>query len=109
MQSYRQFYVHPYDFSLRLVFTRIIFYCFDVVLPIGLRSSVMACQRITNGILYICSQHGFDVLIYLDNFQGIEMLDKATIALDFLQSLLVELGVKESQSKACPWLLTQFF
>lgn len=41
------------------------------------------------------------MLNYLDDFQGVELLDTATTAFNFLQSLLVELGVEESKSKAC--------
>ena len=68
----------------------------------GLRSAAMACQRITSGISYVCSQQGFDVLNYLDDFQGVEVPDNAATAFCFLQSLLIELGVEESKSKACP-------
>ena len=100
-KAYRQLYVDPYDFPL-LGFHWNGCYYFDVVLPMGLRSASMACQRITSGISYICSQHGFDVLNYLDDFQGVEVSDKAATAFSFLQLLLVELGVEESKSKACP-------
>ena len=62
----------------------------------------MARQRITSAISYICSRRGFDVLNYLDDFQGVEVPDTATAAFRFLQSLLVDLGVDESRSKACP-------
>ena len=68
----------------------------------GLRSAAMACQRITSGISYICSQQGFDVLNYLDDFQGVDVPEKAATAFCFLQSLLVKLGVEESKSKALP-------
>ena len=63
-KAYRQFYVDPYDFPL-LGFHWNDCYYFDVVLPMGLRSAAMACQRITSDISYICSQQGFDVLNYL--------------------------------------------
>ena len=100
-KAYRQFYVDPYDFPL-LGFHWNDCYYFDVVLPMGLRSAAMACQRITSGISYVCSQQGFDVLNYLDDFQGVEVPDNAATAFCFLQSLLIELGVEESKSKACP-------
>ena len=60
-KAYRQFYIDPYDFPL-LGFHWNGCYYFDVVLPMGLRSASMACQRITSGISYICSWQGFDVL-----------------------------------------------
>lgn len=100
-KAYRQFYIDPYDFPL-LGFHWNDCYYFDVVLPMGLRSAALACQRITSGISYICSRRGFDVLNYLDDFQGVELPDKAATAFGSLQSLLVELGVEESKSKACP-------
>ena len=62
----------------------------------------MACQCITSAISYICSRRGFDVLNYLDDFQGVEVPNTATAAFRFLQSLLVDLGIDESKSKACP-------
>ena len=93
--------VDPYDFPL-LGFHWNDSYYFDVVVPMGLRSAAMACQRITSGISYICSRRGFDVLNYLDDFQGVELPYKAATAFCSLQSLLVELGVEESKSKACP-------
>ena len=100
-KAYRQFYIDPYDFPL-LGFHWNDGYYFDVVLPMGLGSAAMACQRITSGISYICSRQGFDVLNYLDDFQGVDVPDRAATAFCFLQSLLVELGVEESKSKACP-------
>ena len=42
------------------------------------------------------------MLNYLDDFQGVEVPDNAATAFCFLQSLLIELGVEESKSKACP-------
>ena len=68
----------------------------------GLQSAAMACQRITSAILYTCSRWGFGVLNYSDDFQGVEVPDTATAAFHFLQSLLVDLGVDASKSKACP-------
>ena len=62
----------------------------------------MACQRITNAVSYICEQHGFDVLNYLDDFQGVETPDNADRAFCFTQSLLLDLGLVKLQEKACP-------
>ena len=63
-KAYRQFYVDPFDFPL-MGFQWNNCYYFDVVLPMGLRSAAMACQRITSAISYICSRRGFDVVNYL--------------------------------------------
>lgn len=100
-KAYRQFYVDPFDFPLTGFHWNNCYY-FDAVLPMGLRLVAMACQRITSAISYICLQRGFDVLNYLDDFQGAEVPAQATAAFRFLQSLLVDLGVDESKNKACP-------
>ena len=100
-KAYRQFYADPIDFPLMGLHWNNCYY-FDVVLPIGLRSAAMACQCITSAISYICSRLGFDVLNYLDDFQGVEVRDTAAAAFRFLQSLLVDFGVDKSKSKACP-------
>ena len=68
----------------------------------GLQSVVMAFQHITSAISYPCSRRGFDVLNYLDDFQGVEVPERATTAFHFLQSLQVDLDVDKSKSKACP-------
>jgi len=88
-KAYRQFYIDSYDFPL-LDFHWNDGYYFDVVLPMGLWLAAMACQCITSGISYICSWRGFDVLNYLDDFQGVDVPDRAATAFCFLQSLLVE-------------------
>ena len=100
-KAYRQFYVDPFNFPLMGFHWNNCYY-FDVVLPMGLRLVAMACQRITSAISYICLQRGFEVLNYLGDFQDVEVPDAAAAAFCFLQSLLVDLGVDESKSKACP-------
>ena len=40
---------------------------FDRTLPMGLRSSAMCCQRITNAVKYIFEQLGYKVVPYLDD------------------------------------------
>lgn len=75
-RAYWQFREDPYDFP-SLGFKWDDLYFFDIALPMGLRSAAMACQRITNAVSYICEQHGFDVLNYLDDFQGVETPDNA--------------------------------
>ncbi|KXJ18189.1 Alpha-1,6-mannosylglycoprotein 6-beta-N-acetylglucosaminyltransferase A [Exaiptasia diaphana] len=74
--AYRQFPVDPYDYPLLGSYWKNYYY-FDVVLPMGLRSAAMACQRITNAITHICAEHGYNVVNYLDDFQGVEQEEKA--------------------------------
>lgn len=74
--AYRQFPVYPLDYPL-------LGYCwkhslyFDLVLPMGLRSAAMACQRITNAVCYICEMEGHHTLSYLDDFIGVATPDIA--------------------------------
>lgn len=75
-KAYRQFPIDPFDYPL-MGFKWKNEYCFDIVLPMGLRSAAMACQRITDAVSFICKQHGFDVLNYLDDFQGVELCETA--------------------------------
>ena len=51
---------------------------------------------------FICKQHGFELLNYLDDFQGVESVGDAHEAFHFLQLCLSQLGLEESKSKACP-------
>ena len=75
---------------------------FDTVLPMGLRSAAMACQRVTNAIRYMCSSQGYNILNYLDNFTGVSHPDIALAADNFLGDLLRELHLEESVQKAEP-------
>ena len=50
---------------------------FDVMLPMGLRSAALCCQRTTNVLTYIARNHGTAVENYLDDFMGAEVLEKA--------------------------------
>ena len=51
--GYRQFPVDPYDYPVLGSYWKNYYYL-DVVLPMGLHSAAMACQRITNAITHIC-------------------------------------------------------
>ena len=97
--AYRQFQVDPYNFP-SLGFKWNCQYFFDIVLPIGLRSAAMACQRITNAVSYICSLHGFDVLNYLDDFTRGGDADHTDHVFHFTLTLLSDLGLVESTGKS---------
>ena len=100
-RAYRQFPVDPRDYPL-------LGYCwnhslyFDVVLPMGLRSAAMACQRITSAVCFICEAEGHHTLSYLDDFIGVAPPDTAWQAYEHCGHLLEELGLEESPTKACP-------
>jgi len=99
--AYRQFPIDPFDYPLLCYQWRQQLY-FDVMLPMGLRTAAMACQRITNAVSYICSLHGYRWINYLDDFIGVSPPDVAFEAFQFCGDLLIELGLVESQIKACP-------
>ena len=100
-RAYRQFPVDPYDYPL-LGYSWNDLYFFDVVLPMGLRSAAMACQHSTNAVSYILSCAGCQVANYLDDFIGVASIARASQRYEYCGSLLQELGLQESLSKACP-------
>ena len=100
-KAYRQFSVDPFDYPLLGFQWEDNFY-FDTVLPMELRSAAMPCQRITSAVAFVCRGDGFDVVNYLDDFQGVETPEKATQGYNFLAALLTKLGLQESFAKACP-------
>ena len=74
---------------------------FDKVLSMGLRSSAYICQRVTSAVSYMCTQMGYDVLNYIDDFAGAEKEDQAWTAYEALGRLLQACGLQESSEKAC--------
>ena len=68
----------------------------------GLRSSALMCQRLTDAIRLIFASDGFNVVNYLDDFGGCDTLDKAWLAYEKLKELLGDCGIEESVEKACP-------
>lgn len=67
----------------------------------GLHSSAMvACQRITSAMCYICKKSGYHVLNHLDDFVGVAPQAQAWRAYHFLGGLLFQLGLRELTTKA---------
>ena len=62
----------------------------------------MACQRSTSAVCYILSRAGCQVCSYLDDFIGVAPAARASRDYYHCGSLLTELGLQESPSKACP-------
>lgn len=98
-RAYRQIPVCPGDCRY-LGFEWQGFTYIDRVLPFGLRSAAMICQRVTSAISHIVSCQGFTVINYLDDFGGAERPERAHSAFDCLGHVLGELGVVESLDKA---------
>ena len=67
----------------------------------GCRSSCYITQKITNAFKFILQKRDVDCENYLDDLGGAEVPDLAAEAFEKMGSLLEELRVEESISKAC--------
>ena len=88
-RAYRQIPVDPKDYKF-LGYKWRGSYCFDLVLPFGLRSATLACQRTTTAIAYMFkSEFNFACINYVSDFRGVEK-DLTTASIppyDFAQML----------------------
>ena len=98
-RAYRQLPVDPGDIHLLgYKWDRKIF--FDNVLPMGLRSSALCCQRATNLITHICRQHDVCLTNYLDDFIGVEVWSRAHASFAVMGRIIKDSGLEESLPKA---------
>ena len=98
-RGYRQLRVDPGDWPL-LGFTHEGKYYFDLCPPFGLRTSALCMQRTSEAISWIHGQRGYLSRPYLDDFGGAERsLLRAERALEELQGIMRDLGVKEAKHK----------
>ena len=95
---FRQLPLDPGDYSL-MCFTWQNSIYFDVVSPQGLQSAPYFAQHTSNAIKYIHNQANYFLFNYIDNFIGIETVDKIQSSCNSFVRLLTNLGVKESESK----------
>ena len=79
----------------------------DTVLVMGQRNAAYACQRTTNGVMFIQESKGFRGKSYLDDLIGVDIPHKADAGYSHLGALLVTLGLEENGPKACPPSSTQ--
>ena len=75
-RAYKQILVDPRDWRFLCLNWDGKLY-FDKTMPMGLRSSGMCCQRITNAIRYIYQQFGFDLVPYLDDLATAETPERS--------------------------------
>lgn len=98
-KAYRQIPIDPGDvYALAYRIDDHIF-C-DRVLPMGLRSSCQACQRVTDGVRYALSIGGCHIVNYIDDLAGAEVEDRVEEADIALRDMLLELGLDEAANKA---------
>ena len=102
-RAHRQIPVDPRDCNL-LGYHWNDFLYFDLVLPFGLRSATLACQRTTNAIAHIFySVYHHQCVNYIDDFGGVESShDDAFEAFQDLEALFNRLGLESSLEKDCP-------
>ena len=98
-KAFRQIRVDPGDIHLLSFKWKGMLYS-DTVLAMGLRSAAYICQRLTNGVAYICKNEGFEIVNYLDDFCGVEKREVADKAFAHLGQLLSYLGIEEAKNKA---------
>lgn len=103
-RAYRQIPVDPKDYRFLGYRWQNLFY-FGTILPFGLRSATLACQRTTNAISYIFgSTYHHEYVNYIDDFGGAEASNKeVSLAFQDLEDLFTSLhGLKSSPVKDCP-------
>jgi hypothetical protein len=98
-RAYRQIPVCPGDYNL-LGYEWLDLIYIDRVLPMGLRTSALICQRLTNAVMFIYNKWGWLAINYLDDFGGAETWDKAEEAFIALSKVLKDCGLEESEIKA---------
>ena len=99
--AYRQFPVDPADYKYLGYHWRGKYY-FDTRLCMGQRTAALACQRSTRAVVYIMLSNGHTIVVYLDDFIGVEARSNAWRSFYYLGDLLIELGLRENVPKACP-------
>ena len=68
---------------------------FHIVLPFGLRSAVLICQRTTKAVIFILTEdNNILVDVYIDDVLGAAMAEEAPFAYNKLLLLLQELGLQ---------------
>lgn len=102
-RAYRQIPVDPRDYIFLGYHWNDLLY-FDLVLPFGLRSATLACQRTTNAIAHLFNSiYHHQCVNYIDDFGGVEACyDDALAAFQDLENLFNSLGLESSPEKDCP-------
>ena len=96
--AFRQFNIDPGDYILTGLHWDGKAYV-DTRLAMGLRSSAYCCQAVTEMVAKIAGKQGH-VLVYLDDFGGAEIGEKAYTTFTHLGSLLKYFGLEEAAEKA---------
>lgn len=96
--AFRQFNTDPGDYRFTAVSWEGKVYL-DTRLAMGLRSSAYCCQSVTEIVARIVSMKAH-ILVYLDDFGGAELADKAGASFSHLGWVLDHFGFEEAPEKA---------
>ena len=100
-RAYKQIQTDPADWNLLGLIWNKQWY-FDITMPMGLRSSAMCCQRITNAIRHLYQKRGYDLVAYLDDLASAEVPSQADQAYSEMGKVLEEAGLQEQKQKSVP-------
>ena len=98
---YHQIWTGPFHVPYQGFFWQGAFY-FDTVLVFGCTLSTYICQQVTSALAHIHNSWEALCTNYLDDFIGVAPLDKAEKDFCKLGWLLQDIGIWESEHKACP-------
>lgn len=96
--AFRQFSTDPRDYRCTGLTWKGNIYV-DTRLAMGLRSAAYCCQSVTELVAKIACERAH-VLVYLDDFGGAELAEKASESFNHLGWLLQYFGLKEAPEKA---------
>ena len=96
--AFRQFSSDPGDYNFAGVTWGDVIYI-DTRLAMGLRSASYCCQSVTEMVAKIAGRKAH-VMVYLDDFGGAELANKAFEAYDHIGWLLRHFGLEEAPEKA---------
>ena len=98
--AFKQFNIDPSDYKLTGLEWQGKIYI-DTRLAMGLRSAAYCCQAVTEMVAKVMGKVGH-VLVYLDDFGGADVGDKAHITFNHLGKSLRDFGLVEATEKAVP-------
>ena len=110
--AFRQFCIDPGDYRFTGMSWEGHIYV-DTRLAMGLHSAAYCCQSVTEIVAKIASRKAH-VLVYLDDFGGAEIAEKAQESFSYLGRLIKHCGLEEAPEKAVPpstemdWLGVRF-
>lgn len=98
-RAYKQIWTDPMDWNfLGIKWDDAIW--FDKTMPMGLRTSALCCQRITNAMKHMMEKRGYDLVPYLDDTGTAEVWEHADECFTTLRAVIKQSGAEEAVAKA---------